>query len=115
MQRDCLELLVVLARLEGRRKRQIVGGSGELDTGGGGLVSVQCGTGDGLGLRLVRNRGVQDWGCKGRGKEGSCQAWTAGGGVLAGHGGLGLWPAGWAPPGQAAGPERVGSGPREFQ
>jgi hypothetical protein len=36
-----------------------------------------------------------------------------GGAVLAGHGGLGLWPtAGWAPPGQAAGSERVGSGPR---
>jgi hypothetical protein len=35
MQRDGLELLVVLARLEGRRKRQIVGGGGELDTGDG--------------------------------------------------------------------------------
>jgi hypothetical protein len=37
VQRDGLELLVVLARLEGRRKRQILGGGGELDTGGGAL------------------------------------------------------------------------------
>jgi hypothetical protein len=37
MQRDDLELLVVLSLLEGRRKRQIVGGGGELDTGGGEL------------------------------------------------------------------------------
>jgi hypothetical protein len=37
MQRDGLELLVVLARLEGQRKWQIVGGGGELDTGGGEL------------------------------------------------------------------------------
>jgi hypothetical protein len=65
MQRDGLELLLVLARLEGRRKRQIVGGSGELDTGGGELVSVRRGTGDGPGLRLVRNGGVQGWGFKG--------------------------------------------------
>jgi hypothetical protein len=36
MQSDVLELLVVLARVDGRRKPQIVGGGGELDTGGGG-------------------------------------------------------------------------------
>jgi hypothetical protein len=36
MHRDVLELMVVLARVEGRRKPQIVGGSGELDTSGGG-------------------------------------------------------------------------------
>jgi hypothetical protein len=36
VQRDTAELLVVLARVEGRRKPQIVGGGGELDTGGGG-------------------------------------------------------------------------------
>jgi hypothetical protein len=36
MQRDILELLVVLARVEGRRKPQIAGGGGVLDTGGGG-------------------------------------------------------------------------------
>jgi hypothetical protein len=33
MQRDGQELLVVLARLEGRLKRQIVGGGGELRLG----------------------------------------------------------------------------------
>jgi hypothetical protein len=38
VQRDVAELLVGLARLEGQRKRQIVGGGGgELDTGGGEL------------------------------------------------------------------------------
>jgi hypothetical protein len=36
MQRDVLELMVVLTRVEGRRKPQIMGGGGELDTGGGG-------------------------------------------------------------------------------
>jgi hypothetical protein len=36
MQCDVLELMVVLARVEGRRKPQIVGGGGELDTGGDG-------------------------------------------------------------------------------
>jgi hypothetical protein len=35
MQSDVLELLVVLARVDGRQKPQIVGGDGELDTGGG--------------------------------------------------------------------------------
>jgi hypothetical protein len=35
MQRDVLELLVVLARVRGRRRPQIVGGGVELDTGGG--------------------------------------------------------------------------------
>jgi hypothetical protein len=65
MQRDSLELLVVLARLEGQRKRQIVGGGGKLDTGGDELVSVRRGAGDDPGLRLVRNRGVQGWGFKG--------------------------------------------------
>jgi hypothetical protein len=40
MQRDVLELMVVLARVEGRRKPQIVGGGGgELDTGGGGSAT----------------------------------------------------------------------------
>jgi hypothetical protein len=33
-QLDGLEVLVVLARVEGRRKSQIVGGGGDLDTGG---------------------------------------------------------------------------------
>jgi hypothetical protein len=37
VQRDVAELLVGLARLEGQWKRQIVGGGGELDTGGGEL------------------------------------------------------------------------------
>jgi hypothetical protein len=37
VQRDVAELLVGLARLEGQRKRQIVSGGSELDTGGGEL------------------------------------------------------------------------------
>jgi hypothetical protein len=65
MQRDGLELLVVQARLEGRRKRQIVGGGGELDTGGDEPVTVRRGVGDGPGLQFVRNGGVQGWGFKG--------------------------------------------------
>jgi hypothetical protein len=43
MQRDVLELMVVLARVEGRRKPQIVGGGGELDTGGGGSATGTSG------------------------------------------------------------------------
>jgi hypothetical protein len=39
VQRDVLELMVVLARVEGRRKPQIVGGGGELDIGGGGSAT----------------------------------------------------------------------------
>jgi hypothetical protein len=108
MQRDSLELMVVLARLEGRWKRQIVGGGSELNTGGDELVSVRRGVGDGPGCGLCETVGCRAGVLRGRSREGSCRAWTAGGGVLAG---LGLCPAGWAPPGQAAGPERVGSGP----
>jgi hypothetical protein len=50
---------------------------------------------------------------KGRGQRWPRRARQGLGGGVAGHGGLSLWPvAGWAPPGQVAGPERVGSGPR---
>jgi hypothetical protein len=36
MRSDVLELMVVLNRVEGRRKPQIMSGGGELGTGGGG-------------------------------------------------------------------------------
>jgi hypothetical protein len=112
-QLDGLDLLVVLARLEGRQKRQNEGGGGELDTGGGALRrrcrAAAARVREAAGARA---RGAHV-GFKGRGQRWPGHARQGLGGALAGHGGLGLWPvAGWAPPGQTAGPERVGSGPR---
>jgi hypothetical protein len=43
VQRDGLELLVRLARLERRRKRQIVGGGGEFGLTGGGAKQGKAG------------------------------------------------------------------------
>jgi hypothetical protein len=51
MQRDVLELMVVLTRVEGRRKQQIMGGGGELDTCGGGELDTG---GGGSGYRRRR-------------------------------------------------------------
>jgi hypothetical protein len=76
------------------------------------FVSVWRGAGDGPGCGLCESARCRAGLFRGRGREESCRAWADGGGVLAGYSGLSLWPAGWAPPGQAAGPEWVGSGPQ---
>jgi hypothetical protein len=72
------------------------------------FVSVRRGAGDGPGCGLCESARCRAGLLRGRDREESCRAWTAGDGVLAGYSGLSLWPAGWAPPGQAAGRSGLG-------
>jgi hypothetical protein len=105
VQRDVAELLVGWLGSK-------VNGSGKSWAAAASFVLVRRGAGDGPGCGLCESARCRAGLLRGHGREESCRAWTAGGGVLAGYSGLSLWPAGWAPPGQAAGPEWVGSGPR---
>jgi hypothetical protein len=62
VQRDGLELLVRLARLERRRKRQIVGGGGEFGLTGGGAKQGKARAAvarQGLGHAGARARGLK--------------------------------------------------------